>query len=190
MGLSGILLPHSLPAVRKRSRRHQDWGWRHLPSSTLCRTQEQRRSSACPDALMTPMRCSPREYLHSRRKGMQPWQFPAAANVTSLGTQTAARRPDPPCRLKRSPKAGWEGGSRTLHILSESRCVAATEGLWVVSRTKLHPSMKAESKHSYLGGRSLRGPIGIKYSAVFPCSTSPPPKMHILLSAKQLLPCV
>lgn len=27
--------------------------------------------------LRQALRCSPREYLHSRRKGMQPWQFPA-----------------------------------------------------------------------------------------------------------------
>lgn len=57
-----------------------------------------------------------------------------------------------------------------LHTLSESRCVAATEGLWVVSRTKLHPSMKAESKHSYLEGGSLWGPICIAqyFPAVLP----------------------
>lgn len=103
MGLSGILLPHSLLAVRKKEQEAPGfftyWGWRHLPSSVLCRTPEQRRSSACPDALTTLIRCSPREYLHSRRKGMQPWQFPAPANVTSLGKQTAARRPGPPCPL-------------------------------------------------------------------------------------------
>ena len=75
-------------------------------------------------------------------------------------------------------------------MLTESQCVAATAGLWVVSRTRLHPSMKAESKHSYLRGGSSWGPICIKSSTVFPCSTSPPPKMHILLSAKQLLPCM
>lgn len=68
-----------------------------------------------------------------------------------------------------------------MHTLTESQCTAATGGLCSISKTRLHPFMKAESKHNFFGGGRSWSPIWIKCSRVFPCSISPPSKMHILL---------
>lgn len=67
------------------------------------------------------------------------------------------------------------------HTLTESQYTAATGGLCFISKTRLHPFIKAKSKHNYFGGGRSWSLICTKYSRVFLCSTSPPSKMHILL---------